>query len=113
METRSPLRPAINARTSLQEDARKRDALAVPMENKAKSMWKAALDHVTHPFVEEDLKCLTNTVKRLGNAGPIEDTYVADLASIVDDDEVSCSCPSSPPSVSLECKRFVCFCSAV
>ena len=53
--TRSPLKAAINARSSLQEDARKREALAVP-GSKAKSMWKMALDHVTHPFVEEDLK---------------------------------------------------------
>lgn len=84
MQARSPLKAAMNARSSVQEDARKQEALAVPM-TKAKSMWKAALDAVTHPFLEEDLSTLTQGVKRLGAPGPIEDTFVVDLETLVDD----------------------------
>ena len=87
MHARSPLKPAISSRASVQEAARKAEALAVPM-SKAKSMWKTALDAVSHPFLEEDLTRLTQGVQRLGAPGPIEDTVVVDLETLVDDPDV-------------------------
>lgn len=56
--------------------------------SKAKSMWKTALDAVSHPFLEEDLTRLTQGVQRLGAPGPIEDTVVVDLETLVDDPDV-------------------------
>ena len=87
MDTRSPLKAAMNARASVQEDARKQEALAVPM-TRAKTMWKTALDAVTNPFLEDDLTNLTQGVQRLGAAGPLEDTTVVDLESLIDDPQL-------------------------
>ena len=78
MHARSPLKPAISSRASVQEAARKAEALAVPT-SKAKAKWKTALDAVSHPFLEEDLTCLTQGVQRLGSSGPLEDTVVVDM----------------------------------